>query len=66
MSGAMPDPPGHEEEGSSFPCLPGEPAAYRSAQLQPVPGPQHVGQVRRDLAVFEALDHEREPPILGC
>ncbi len=45
--------------------LPGEVAADRAAQLDGVARPQLVGQVRRDLAVVEALDRQRERGSLG-
>jgi hypothetical protein len=39
--------------------LPDEVTADRPAQLQVVPGPQLVGEIRRDLAVIEPFDGDR-------
>ena len=44
--------------------LPHEEAADRAAQLELVAGAQHLDQVRRDLAVLEALDGQHEPLVL--
>ena len=41
-------------------CLPDEVAPDRPAQLELIAGLEHVGEVRRDLAVIEPLDRERE------
>ena len=54
-----------EQQRAAGRGIPGEVAADRAAQLELVARPQLVDEVRRDLAVVESLDRERERGILG-
>ena len=56
---------GHEQQRAALRRLPDEVAADRAAQLDLVARPQLVGQVRRDLAVVEALDGELDAGAVG-
>ena len=48
-----------EQERAAVIRVPDEVAADRPAQLEPVTGPQLLGQVRGDLTVVQALDRDR-------
>ena len=54
-----------EQQRAARGRLPDEVAADRAAQLELVAGPQLVDEIRRDLAVVEALDGEHERSLLG-
>jgi hypothetical protein len=56
--------PADQQQGPSVLDPPGEVAADRSAQLDLVPGAELAGEVRRDLAVVDALDRQREPRVI--
>ena len=66
ISGTSPEPPPTSSSGP--------PSSTRQEKCAPI-GPrssisspclQHAGQVRRDLAVVDPLDGQREPPVLGA
>jgi hypothetical protein len=46
--------------------MPHEVAAERSAQLELIAGSEAVGEIRRDLAVFEPLHHQVHGRALRC
>jgi len=58
-------PAGDERNRTSLLRGPREVPADRSAQLDPVARPQLARQERRDLAVLEALDRERDTVLPG-
>ena len=51
---------GDEQQGPAAGRLPDEVAADRAAELETIPRPELVGQVRRHLAVADALDGQLE------
>ncbi len=65
ISGTTPEPPRDEQQRASLRRLPDEVAADRTAQLDPVAGPELVGEVRRHLAVVEPLDRELDASAVG-
>ena len=54
-----------QEQRATQARLPDEVAADRAAQLDLIARTQLVGQVRRDLAVVEALDRQLHPVAIG-
>jgi hypothetical protein len=63
------DEPGAAADQQQRPAVldaPGEVPADRAAQLELIARFQHARQIRRDLAVVDPLDGQREPALLGA
>jgi hypothetical protein len=56
--------PGDEQKWTAVLAAPDEVPADRAAQLQLITGTELVGQIRRDLAVLESFDRQRERCVL--
>ena len=56
--------PGHEQQRTAVLDVPHEVPADRAAQLQRITATELVGQIRRDLAVLEPFDRQRERCVL--
>src|SRR4029077_15920600 len=56
----------HEEQGPAERDVPDEVAADRPTQLQPIAYAENVGDIWRDLAIFEAVDRQRDPCVPRC
>ena len=59
-----PGPAGDEQQRTAVLAAPDEVPADRAAQLQLITGTELVGQIRRDLAVLESFDRQRERCVL--
>src|SRR5918996_2335835 len=65
ISGTRPEPPATGSSGPPVLHAPDEVAGERRPQLERVANAQHLGQVRRDLAVFKPLHSQLRHRFLG-